>query len=129
MELADIRNVVDAWADEYKELAAQPCDALCADLREPRSHDGRQQSASALPDLGDRHVPDEPAAETDSLQAYLPRTAAACCATTSSETRIEQTRMVCENDDFLALVPWWAVWPFETLVLSEAAHRSHWHEF
>lgn len=27
-------------------------------------------------------------------------------------------RIVCENDSFLALVPYWAVWPFETMILS-----------
>ena len=26
-------------------------------------------------------------------------------------------RIVCENEGFVALVPFWAVWPFETLVL------------
>ena len=26
-------------------------------------------------------------------------------------------RMVCENDHFVALTPFWAMWPFETLVL------------
>ena len=26
-------------------------------------------------------------------------------------------RLVCENREFVALVPFWAVWPFETLVL------------
>ena len=30
-------------------------------------------------------------------------------------------RIVCSNDAWVALVPFWAVWPFETLVLS----RSH----
>ena len=35
---------------------------------------------------------------------------------------IEETdgsRIVCENEAFLAVVPFWAVWPFETLVLSK----------
>ncbi|HXR96645.1 MAG TPA: UDP-glucose--hexose-1-phosphate uridylyltransferase [Terriglobales bacterium] len=31
-------------------------------------------------------------------------------------------RLVCENDSFIALVPYWAVWPFETLVVSRR-HR------
>ena len=26
--------------------------------------------------------------------------------------------MVCENDGFTALVPFWAVWPFETLIVA-----------
>jgi UDPglucose--hexose-1-phosphate uridylyltransferase len=28
-------------------------------------------------------------------------------------------RVVCQNDAFVVLVPFWAVWPFETLVLSK----------
>jgi UDPglucose--hexose-1-phosphate uridylyltransferase len=27
-------------------------------------------------------------------------------------------RVVCENSSFLAVVPFWAVWPFETLIVS-----------
>jgi len=27
-------------------------------------------------------------------------------------------RIVCQNEDFVALVPFWATWPFETMVLS-----------
>jgi UDPglucose--hexose-1-phosphate uridylyltransferase len=27
-------------------------------------------------------------------------------------------RIVCENQGFVALVPYWAVWPFETMILS-----------
>jgi UDPglucose--hexose-1-phosphate uridylyltransferase len=30
----------------------------------------------------------------------------------------EQARIVYQNDDFVAFVPFWAVWPFETLVCS-----------
>ena len=27
-------------------------------------------------------------------------------------------RLVCENENFVAVVPFWAIWPFETMVLS-----------
>jgi UDPglucose--hexose-1-phosphate uridylyltransferase len=27
-------------------------------------------------------------------------------------------RIVCANEHFVALVPWWAVWPFETMIVS-----------
>ena len=39
------------------------------------------------------------------------------------ETR-EGVRVVAENDGFLAVVPWWAVWPFETLVIAKRHLRS-----
>ncbi|HEY2121501.1 MAG TPA: galactose-1-phosphate uridylyltransferase [Candidatus Acidoferrum sp.] len=31
----------------------------------------------------------------------------------------QKERIVCENEYFLALVPFWAVWPFETMILSK----------
>jgi UDPglucose--hexose-1-phosphate uridylyltransferase len=30
----------------------------------------------------------------------------------------EDRRIVCQNEDWIAVVPWWAVWPFETLCKS-----------
>ena len=30
-------------------------------------------------------------------------------------------RIVCENDDWVTLVPYWATWPFETLLLPKFA--------
>ena len=29
----------------------------------------------------------------------------------------ERQRIVCENETFVALVPFWAIWPFETMVM------------
>jgi UDPglucose--hexose-1-phosphate uridylyltransferase len=33
----------------------------------------------------------------------------------------EGARIVCENEHFVALVPFWAVWPFETMIVSRRA--------
>jgi len=44
---------------------------------------------------------------------------------------LEQTeteRLVCENDGFIALVPFWAVWPFEVLITSRR-HLGNFSEF
>ncbi|KAF9098119.1 hypothetical protein BGX29_007772 [Mortierella sp. GBA35] len=41
--------------------------------------------------------------------------------TTSTKTTPDGSRIVCENASFICLVPFWATWPFETMVLS----RSH----
>ena len=38
----------------------------------------------------------------------------------SAATTPDGSRVVCENDSFLCVVPFWATWPFETLVLSKA---------
>ncbi len=70
MSVPDIRRVVDAWTDEYRTLGADPIPPLCPDLREPRRHDGRQQSPSPRPDLDHRAHPRRASAETDSLRDY-----------------------------------------------------------
>jgi UDPglucose--hexose-1-phosphate uridylyltransferase len=43
------------------------------------------------------------------------------CAYLAIEQQREE-RIVCRNEHFVALVPFWAVWPFEIVVVS----RSHW---
>lgn len=39
----------------------------------------------------------------------------------------KKERIVVENEDWVALVPWWACWPFETLIvpLNPSAHLHH----
>ena len=33
-----------------------------------------------------------------------------------------QERTVVENEEFVALVPWWALWPYEVMVLPRRRH-------
>jgi len=77
------------------------------------------------------HVPDEPSMETASLAEYHEQHGACLLC---DYLKVEQDapaasgRIVCENEGFLAVVPWWAVWPFETLVLAKTHLRSF-HDF
>ncbi|MGB7189976.1 MAG: UDP-glucose--hexose-1-phosphate uridylyltransferase [Acidobacteriaceae bacterium] len=118
MELADIRRVVDAWTAEYEELSGQP------DLRYVQIFENRGAMMGASNPhphcqiWATEHVPDEPAQETESLKAYrAEKQSCMLCDYLGLEAK-QGTRTVCENEDFLVVVPWWAVWPFETLVLS-----------
>ena len=124
MPVADIRRVVDVWAEEYRTLGAQP-DLRYVQIFENR---GAMMGASNPHPHGQiwatEHVPDEPMAETEALATYRERRGRCLlCDYTALEAR-ERVRVVCENDAFLAVVPWWAVWPFETLVLAKRHVRS-----
>jgi UDPglucose--hexose-1-phosphate uridylyltransferase len=118
MELVDIRKVVDAWTDEYAALSREP------DLRYVQIFENRGSMMGASNPhphcqiWATEHIPDEPALEATSLKSYLTeRHSCLLCDYLNVETK-EATRVVCENENFLVVVPWWAVWPFETLVLS-----------
>ena len=63
-------------------------------------------------------VPNEPAKEKISQQQYFNSHHTCLLCDYVSLERSKKARVVCENEHFCALVPFWAVWPFETMVVS-----------
>jgi UDPglucose--hexose-1-phosphate uridylyltransferase len=124
MQVVDIRKVVDAWTEEYRTLGAEPSFRY-VQIFENR---GAMMGASNPHPHGQiwttEHVPDEPRAETESLAAYRSsHESCLLCDYAEIEAR-EGVRIVAENEGFLAVVPWWAVWPFEVLVIAKRHLRS-----
>ena len=117
MEREQIVNIVNVWADEYASLAQQrqigyvqifENKGELMGCSNPHPHGQIWASGS---------VPAEPAREGRQLQAYLAEKGHCllCDYRVLEEDRGE--RIVCANEAFVALVPFWAVWPFETMVL------------
>jgi UDPglucose--hexose-1-phosphate uridylyltransferase len=69
-------------------------------------------------------IPQEPAKELASLAAYRDKNG--CCMLCDLVTLELSTkdRIVDQNDSFVCIVPFWAVWPFETLVLPKTHSSS-----
>src|SRR5665213_1553912 len=121
MQQADIRRVVEAWTAQYAELCGQPEIRYVQIFENRGAMMGASNPHPHCQIWATEHVPDEPQAELSAQQEY--RTAhwsCLLCDYLRRETQLAQ-RIVCENDEFVAVVPFWAVWPFETLVLS----RTH----
>lgn len=108
LPLADVERVVDVWTEQYRELTADPRIGH-VQIFENR---GEMMGASNPHPHGQiwatEHVPMHVArelkrfaAEPGLLEEYLAE---------------ERERVVEENEHFVASVPPWAVWPFETLV-------------
>jgi UDPglucose--hexose-1-phosphate uridylyltransferase len=118
MDAGGIRGVVDLWVDEYAAAAALPW-ARYALVFENR---GTMMGASNPHPHGQlwvtESVPNEPARERASFDRH--RGAHGICLLCDYLQRetTNRVRLVCENDQFVALVPFWAIWPFETLILS-----------
>jgi UDPglucose--hexose-1-phosphate uridylyltransferase len=118
MELRAVRRVVDLWADQFAELGASP-DINHVQIFENR---GTMMGCSNAHPHGQiwaqRSVPDEAAQETDRMGAYHARTGGSLLGDYLARELGLGTRIVCENESFVALVPFWAIWPFETLVIA-----------
>jgi UDPglucose--hexose-1-phosphate uridylyltransferase len=110
--------VVEAWVAQFRELGSmeairhvQIFENRGAMMGASNPHPHGQIWATAS-------IPQEPAKELSAQNAYLKsRGQCLLCDYLRLEER-EQIRMVAQNDRFVALVPFWAVWPFEILVCS-----------
>jgi len=63
-------------------------------------------------------VPEAPARELASQKSYREHNNSCLLCDYVALEQAEKQRMVCSNDAFIAVVPFWAVWPFEVLLCS-----------
>lgn len=64
-------------------------------------------------------VPTEVSHELENMGRYFSKNHSHMLADYVQLELAEQKRIVVQNDSFVAVVPFWAVWPFETLVLAK----------
>jgi UDPglucose--hexose-1-phosphate uridylyltransferase len=115
MPVQDIRRVVDVWAEQTVELGqayrwVQVFENKGAIMgcSNPHPH-GQVWAGSALPN--------EPAKEDRRQRAYFMDQGSVLLLDYAELEARHQERIVVENEDWLAVVPYWALWPFETLLL------------
>lgn len=115
----EIRPVVDAWAQQYQELGGLDW----IDYVQIFENRGSMMGASNPHPHGQiwstGFVPDEPLAETHAQAKYLHANGRCLLCDYVATEKAAGERIVFENESFMALVPWWAVWPFEVLLVSK----------
>jgi UDPglucose--hexose-1-phosphate uridylyltransferase len=118
MTRTDIRRVVDVWTDEYERLGHRP-DINYVQIFENK---GEVMGASNPHPHGQiwaqESIPLTPARESDRFTEHFARTGRTLLGDYLAAEVAHEERVVCANEDFVAVVPFWAVWPFETLVIS-----------
>lgn len=121
MQVDGIRNVVEVWAEQESELAARG-DLQYVQIFENR---GAMMGASNPHPHGQiwatEHIPDEPAREMAAQKAYFTQHGKTLLADYLAKELKAAERIVAENATWVAVVPFWAVWPFEVMLLPRAA--------
>lgn len=117
MSVPEIRKVIDVWDEQLKELGSRD-DISYVQVFENR---GAMMGASNPHPHGQiwasRSIPNEIVLELRGQREYL-REHGCCllCAYRELEIRLGE-RVIAKNDSFVAVVPYWAVWPFEVMIL------------
>ncbi|KAA1188407.1 UDP-glucose--hexose-1-phosphate uridylyltransferase [Pseudohalioglobus sediminis] len=115
LPVASVRAIVDTWCEQWQSLSERfkwvqvfENKGAINGCSNPHPH-GQIWASDFLPTL---------AAREDEQQAgYFRDHGAAMLLDYALRERSEGERVVSANDQWLAVVPWWASWPFETLLL------------
>jgi UDPglucose--hexose-1-phosphate uridylyltransferase len=118
MEISAIEKVVDLWVNEFKTLGANPeinyvqifeNKGAIMGCSNPHPH-GQIWSQNILPQ--------EIAKKTESQKAYFEKHKTSLLSDYLEKELKTDERIITSNDHFVALVPFWAVWPFEAMIIS-----------
>ncbi|KAA5821190.1 UDP-glucose--hexose-1-phosphate uridylyltransferase [Algibacter amylolyticus] len=116
MSANEIQHVVFAWQREFKELAANPKinyvqifenKGAVMGCSNPHPH-GQIWSQSTLPNEVDKK-------NTQQLNYYNKNNSSLLGDYLTQELE-NQERIIFENDGFVVIIPFWAVWPFEAMI-------------
>ena len=119
MPVAEILSLIAVWVEEFQSLGRQPSinyvqifenRGLMMGCSNPHPH-GQIWATST--------VPNEPRKEQDSFVAYQKQHGSCLLCDYIKLEEASGERLVCSNDDFTAVVPFWAIWPYEILVVSK----------
>jgi UDPglucose--hexose-1-phosphate uridylyltransferase len=117
MTREDIRLVIDVFDSERAMLAARD-DVGYVQIFENR---GAMMGASNPHPHGQiwasASVPPEIVKEQGRQRSYWERWGRDLLGDYLDREITARTRLVCDNEAFVALVPFWAIWPFETLIV------------
>lgn len=119
MSASEISKVVDMWVAQYAELSQRYAWVQIFENRgeamgcsSPHPH-GQIWSVSAIPEIAQK--------ELRAQKSHYARHDSALLLDYVNYELKTQERVVCENESWAVVVPYWAAWPFETIVLPRRA--------
>ena len=117
MEPGDLRHVVDTWAGQYRELGARESIRYVQIFENRGAMMGCSNAHPHCQIWCNSHLPNEVAKEQAAQLAWREARARCLICDYAALESAHRERLVDENAGWMAVVPFWAVWPFETMVM------------
>lgn len=124
MSVPDLVAVLDAWTEETRTLGAR-ADIQCVQVFENKGEMmGCSNPHPHSQIWATEHLPNESAKELAGQGSHFAQCGRPLLADVLAEELADGRRIVVENEGFVAFVPFWAAWPFETLVVPRRLLRT-----
>ncbi|MBW8684439.1 UDP-glucose--hexose-1-phosphate uridylyltransferase [Chitinophaga rhizophila] len=118
MELPDIRKVVDLWHTELEALAAVPFIKYIQIFENKGEIMGCSNPHPHGQIWASEDVPMELEKETRQQREYFRKHGRSLLSAYLEKELKQEERIIAQNEHFVALVPFWAVWPYEAMIIS-----------
>lgn len=119
MDLDSVTDVVETWTEQYRELGGIGWVSNVLIFENRGSMMGASNPHPHGQIWADERLPNEVEKELQAQREHL-ESDGGCLLCRYVEVELASAeRVVCENEGFVAVVPHWAVWPFETLILAK----------
>lgn len=119
MEVDDIKKVVDVWQQQYEELGSEEYinhvqifenKGRVMGCSNPHPH-GQIWAQSSVPSICLK--------TQENLKKYFIKNGTTLLRDYLTTELKSSERIIWENEEFVALVPFWVVWPYETMIISK----------
>lgn len=124
MEIGDITKVVQTWKKEYRELGEQEGINYVQIFENKGDVMGCSNPHPHGQIWAQRSIPNEVTKKTTKLKEHWESNNKSLLSSYLEQELASGERLVIENEHFVALVPYWAIWPYEVMIIPRT-HYSH----
>jgi UDPglucose--hexose-1-phosphate uridylyltransferase len=119
MEIQEIKEIIQTWAAQYIELGSHDFINYVQIFENKGAVMGCSNPHPHGQIWAQQTVPTQVEITQKNLRAYFEKNKSSLLKDYLDAELKLQERIVLENEHFVALVPFWATWPFETLLISK----------
>ena len=120
MNPSDLRTVVDRWVEQWVDLGRRPNIHYVQIFENRGAMMGCSNPHPHCQIWSSLDIPNEVAKETSAQTAWRQERGGCLICEYTRKEQAACDRIVDENEHWLTLVPFWAIWPFETMVVPKS---------
>lgn len=121
LDKAAIENIITTWVDQTRELSAKQFIQYVQIFENKGVLMGCSNPHPHSQIWGTQYIANEPAKELEHQKAHYKQQGRALLTDYLNAEHQRSERILFSNDHFTVLIPYWAAWPFETMII---AHRN-----